>query len=197
MTPLTQEETIALIKKNRNFYRSEKMLSLNIKRHRKPYATLKQKEYTFVNSKYPNLVYAEEKYQKGKDARLENSTSRQNWFSYIHQKYGARTRLGPHFHRSKKDNKIYKYVIKHLLTGFEEKTLSFYCPLSSCSGKGIMSLENEVFMEVKRHDMSYENHSFRGHQIINDYYEAHPEVTDIQVLRTQNKKEDNNDNNNK
>ena len=32
-------------------------------------------------------------------------------------------------------------------------------------------------------------------QIINDYYDAHPEVTDIQVLRKQNKKDDNNDNN--
>lgn len=175
-------------KKNKKF-KNDKMLYLNIKRQRKPYNVIKQKEYTFVNSKLETLVYAEEKYFRGKDARLENSTSRQNWFSYIHQKFGSRTRLGPHFHRSKKDNKIYKYVIKHLLTGFEDKTLSFYCPLSSCSGKGIMNLENEIFIEVKKHDMSYENHFFRGHQIIDDYYKAHPEITDIQVLRTQSRKD--------
>ena len=175
---------------NRKMYKGDKLLSLNIKRQRKPYNVIKQKDYTFVKSKLETLVYAEEKYSRGKDARLENSTSRQNWFSYIHKKFGSRTRLGPHFHRNKKDNKIYKYVIKHLLTGFEDKTLSFYCPLNKCSGKGIMNLENEIFIEVKKHDMSFENHFFRGHQIIDDYYSNHPEITDIQVLRTQNKKED-------
>jgi len=175
---------------NRKSYKGDKLLSLNIKRQRKPYNVIKQKDYTFVKSKLDTLVYAEEKYSRGKDARLENSTSRQNWFSYIHKKFGARTRLGPHFHRNKKDNKIYKYVIKHLLTGFEDKTLSFYCPLNKCSGKGIMNLENEIFIEVKKHDMSFDNHFFRGHQIIDEYYSNHPEITDIQVLRTQNKKED-------
>lgn len=177
-------------RRSKKIFKNDNLLPLNIKRHRKPYNVIKQKEYTFVNSKINSLVYAEEKYSRGKDARLENSTSRQNWFSYIHQKFGSRTRLGPHFHRSKKDNKIYKYVIKHLLTGFEDKTLSFYCPLSSCSGKGIMNLENEIFIEVKKHDMNYENHFFRGHQIIDDYYKNHPEVTDIQVLRTQSRKDE-------
>ena len=185
-----QDENNDIMKKNKKLYKNDKLLSLNIKRHRKPYNVIKQKEYTFVNSKIETLVYAEEKYSRGKDARLENSTSRQNWFSYIHQKFGSRTRLGPHFHRSKKDNKIYKYVIKHLLTGFEDKTLSFYCPLNNCSGKGIMNLENEIFIEVKKHDMSYENHFFRGHQIIEDYYNNHSEITDIQVLRIQSRKDE-------
>ena len=130
-----QDENNEKITKNTKMYKNDQLLPLNIKRHRKPYNVVKQKEYTFINSKIESLVYAEEKYSRGKDARLENSTSRQNWFSYIHQKFGSRTRLGPHFHRSKKDNNIYKYVIKHLLTGFEDKTLSFYCPLNNCSGK--------------------------------------------------------------
>ena len=75
-----------------------------------------------------------------------------------------------------------------MLTGFEDKTLHFYCPLKNCSGKGIMNLKDEIFIEVKGHDISLEKHFFRGHKIINDYYNNHPEIRDIQVLRIQNKK---------
>jgi len=176
------------IKNNIKRKKTEGIVSLNIKRHRKPYNSIKQKNYTFRKSYMDTLVYAEEKFSNVKDANLGNSAIRKNWFTYIHKKYGPRTRLGPHFHKSKKDNIVYKYVIKHMLTGFEDKTLHLYCPLKNCSGKGIMNLKDEIFIEVKGHDISLEKHFFRGHKIINDYYNNHPEIRDIQVLRIQNKK---------
>ena len=158
--------------------------ALNVKRTRKKYNCIKQKDYTFIKSKNSNLVYAEEHYSRGKEAK-ENSNARQNWFSYIHKKYGPRTRLGPHFHKSENENnRVYKYVIKHLLTGFGEKTLNFYCPLAKCSGKGVFNLKDETFIQLKEHDISYENHCFRSHKLIDDYFESNDNVTDIQVLRT-------------
>ena len=158
--------------------------ALNVKRTRKKYNCIKQKDYTFIKSKNSNLVYAEEHYSRGKEAK-ENSNARQNWFSYIHKKYGPRTRLGPHFHKSENENnRVYKYVIKHLLTGFGEKTLNFYCPLARCSGKGVFNLKDETFVQLKEHDISYENHCFRSHKLIDDYFEKNDNVTDIQVLRT-------------
>ena len=158
--------------------------ALSMKRSRKKYNCIKQKDYTFIKSKNSNLVYAEEHYSRGKEAK-ENSNARQNWFSYIHKKYGPRTRLGPHFHKSEKENnRVYKYVIKHLLTGFGEKTLNFYCPLAKCSGKGVFNLKDETFIQLKEHDISYENHCFRSHKLIDDYFEQNENVTDIQVLRT-------------
>ena len=88
------------IKRNKN----EEQVSLNIKRHRKPYNSIKQKNYTFRKSYMDTLVYAEERFSNVKDANLGNSIIRKNWFTFIHKKYGPRTRLGPHFHKSKIDN---------------------------------------------------------------------------------------------